>query len=546
MNKLFKYICVILFLATVFVACEEDESTTYQREYESILTYSSLFSYDGEHDAISAVFKDPLSFELDSVKIYGGDDNVDRLITDADSTDYEFGWYFAGAYDAKGFDNIGRKICDGYTLKLDGNLAAGQYSVVFVVQIKGTGLYFLSSLPLIVKGIGNGLSILDTKDNGETYTLNEIMSEHVTESYQDGKDRIYQNLASLSRAEYGEVTGLMYSNKSDYRGENIYFKTPVVFSTGGDHFTSFDEYYNRSLSGDALFAVTPEYKDAKPAGNGGALILNNGQIHTYSSESKSFSRALPHYYEDDAYYISQFATPYKKYGVGYDELKNRFVLVKNSSGYITNLSKTSESDPELSAEDMGNWDAINSCMFYYPTGKSLFVLREEGGSQLKGVIVTCRTSIKAIENIDLSGLENFDGTNDMASVHKKTIIYYTSGNKLYAFSTDTDTPTSNLILELDGDEEFTHFTTGKNYKTNVDLTNPNDPDGLPSESDSRAGLMICGIYNNSTGEGRIETIPITNTGSIVNCLETNPKYIKKFEGFGKIITWAWTSTKVSY
>lgn len=547
MKKIKNYIILCIALLMGVFSCVDDKSISFEKELNAIQIHSSVAE---SGTWLSCNVGTDFSFSVDSVRVFNGKQEP-RLITQADSEEFDFEWWFAKNYDEPSDVPVLKEIIiENYDLDYFVDKDPGTYSIAFVVRDKSSGLEYYKSFTLVpTASLGSGLVITHTKDDATTI-VSEIKSMAVTTDY-NGGDFVYHD---VSKFEINEVIkDFAYYRVGGY--SSTLGGSRVVFA-GESSISVTDGNYNKMSEGDDAFWLAVD--NISPVnlhgGSTGAktVLLNEDKLHTFSTGKFTGTMAVKSSDITD-YSISKLYNCGYGSGVVYDDLNNRFLGLNADVAELVALSTNhlEEEEKIIDFDAVGNMEAINMCGVADEM-TTLAVMRDKDDNKLYGYSFRTGeeydygsgTYSPTNDNhriVEISGLEGFDGNNQMIGLGtaNSTVVYYVDGNKLYAFDYQLESFQSYLVYEANPGDEIVDFENSSLYYTTIELTNISDPKGEPLSMDA-AGRFLTLAINSSAGEGRVVGIPIISPNDAQNGLEYNPAYIKEWTGFGKIIKTSYT------
>lgn len=511
----------VLFLALVFSACYDDEST-----YDTNIIPEVVIDTTGIPARHSVFFNHTMTLEP---KIYKKGDPDAEL---------EYLWRI----DVSSSDTT--RMVLGHEPKLNAKITVSpntlDYRLSLTVTDKSNGLqYYMYWKVFVSSEFGEGLIVADTK-NGSTSDLNLIMANEFTEGFKnEGKDIIHRNLYSQSNGEEidGVVCGVYYGNVYNKRRITAITPNSIVRLNPLDY-----QFMDRD--GDAFFIPMEKIAPAYIC-NGYTseyLVINKKVAILSAQHNTKYGYPYTGDYEVKKYIAVNPSTYYNSVGGGvvYDEKHNRFLWLP----YFYNSSPMVECKAFAGGEFDPNNVGDKTCLFadlgnlndYYFVMKDrqaenyyIYVVDGNTGGKDNGMlgkhiynISHCPKIGQAVAYV-FSPLEN--------------TLYYATDSEVYAVMLATE----NLMTELRyptsagnplaTGEKITSLEIhkGDGYATLGERTEEGKV--VKDQVGSEYRLLLMTTYNETSKEGAVYTLPIKNLGAGVIAED----YVKRFGGFGRVL-----------
>jgi hypothetical protein len=406
------------------------------------------------------------------------------------------------------------------------------YTLVFTATDKENGLKYITSWPLsVLSSIGEGLVVATTSDGVNT-DLSHIMSPLVTTNYTN--ERVKLNIYSGA------------NNNKTIKGlvKQMRFTTALRLVPRGTVNTLFaitDNSLTRintvdfSLAGqnDDLF-YTPKGTYAFQALTGksqGDIFIEGGKL-TYTYHGITDKIGIPFDYKATIPSIVALNRNLSTNGVAlsfYEETKGQFMYVPNLS-LITSLDRNLYAHPNqpLAVFNSGNLpNKINLAAGLGPNEDFVHVLKDKTSGKInlyvldKGVY-TGSTPVAPTpkSDFDISAAPGIAQATNFVILDNQRVIYYTSGNKIYAILYGGASP----IFE----ERYT-VPAGETITTLQIYQQSDYPWGTTFLA-SNNNQLVMSTYAGNAGSGKVYILPMINLG-VGNI---NQGAVKTFIGFDKV------------
>ncbi len=513
-----KNIYLLLFLMGIIVSsCFDDLSTTADFRYPDIVLNTS------DQDLGIAYYNEQFTYEPEIVLLEGNDSTY---LTGADYDNYSYEWRIA----LSTFDTVTSLMSTDRVLDVNMNYVQPQsskYYIKFKVTDKSTSMVatFMFSIK-VASNYGEGILIAGT-DDGETSDISLIMAREFNGSFDDDSediihkgiyssingnelDGVVNDLACLSYSSYSSITALV-------KGEHVYNIDPVTYEMTGSDLGLF--YYDPEVFNPTEIA----------ADQGTSYLINNGLQHyyfIYYGQKYSHLTESP-YSMSSPFIINTYGGSYFGGGcIAFDKNTNGFMAIDTYGQYTIFPSNTTGvfdpsniPDMELVYGDVGNDKRLILALMKSKTNNKfyLYELHAEEDENPYGKTI-----------YDLSACTNIQNSTSYAISEAFAEMYYSVGNVLHVAILTSGTPSSLVSYTLPANEEITHVVM---HKGGGETTWNEGANSEPIWRYSENNLLILVSYDAGEKESYVRTLPIQygGRGGIAD-----EKYIKKYEGFGKI------------
>ena len=520
-----KFIILLFAIAGYFTSCYDDKSNT------SIKVINPLvIDMGGAPTSMSAFLLDTLEIKPVVYKI-GSDD-----------ADLSYKWEISG-------NDIMPFVMDStMTLKSIVSVApnSNPYTIVLTVTDNRTNLQNYEKFSLSVySNLGKGLIVADTRDGINT-DLNLIMCQNFTESYTqkfDEKDNtILRNVYSTPNSGMlieGLATQMITSVHDSYKRtltvmtdhsvlrmdpynyvlekkNNEIFYIPI----SEDRFKPMCMMYDNSALYELMIVDHVVYARRIRYGN------ENYSVNLETSDNSEYSATMgcsivEGYNYTSLYVYDELNGRFLKCPYSYDELQ---VVTQQAGGGPFDLNNVGKMNALFMAE--GDAIAIFTVFETKDTGKR-YLYTFDGGSLYV-------TTSKALNMYDLT---SFPGMMDAVGFEcspLEDVLYYATDKKVYALLLPGTNPSAFERYSVeDPNEKITSITLWrKGYQGKIKFKDSSSDEGYYTDWAANR-MMVIAIYNESTKEGRLVCVPITNIGSGI--LEKDKDYHQEYRGFGRIL-----------
>lgn len=519
-----KFIILLFTMVGYFTSCYDDKSNT------SIKTINPLvIDMGGAPTSMSAFLLDTLEIKPVVYKI-GSDD-----------ADLSYKWEISG-------NDILPFVMDStMTLKAVVSVApnSNPYKIILTVTDNRTRLQNYEQFYLSVySNLGKGLVVADTRDGINT-DLNLIMSQNFTESFTqkfDEKDNIIlKNVYSTTNggnAIPGLVTYMMTSVHDSYK------RTLTVITDHSVLRMDPYDYVLEKTNNDIFYIPIPEDR-FKPM----CLMYDNSALYEvmivdhdvyarrirYGNENYSANLESS---DNSEYHATMGCSIMEGYNYTslyvYDELNGRFLkcpytydelqVVTQQTGGPFDLNNVGRMNVLFMAE--GNANAIFTVFETKDAGKR-YLYTFTGGSLFDP---TC----KALGMYDLTLFPGMMDAVDFECSPLEEVLYYATDKKVYALLLPGSDPQAFERYSVeDPNEKITSITLWrKGWQGKLKFKDSSSDEGYYTDW-AMNRMMVIAIYNESTKEGKLVCVPITNIGSGI--LEKDKDYHQEYKGFGRIL-----------
>lgn len=401
------------------------------------------------------------------------------------------------------------------------NVAGRHHQLLYTVTDNSTGLEYIMAWPLTVRNnIGEGLVIAETSDGINT-DLSHIMSPEVTPDYEGEsiKHGVYSTLNGstlpglVKQMRYYRIFGV--DAILAITDEDIYRVNTLDYTFGGSN-------------DDLFFASSPNSPQALDWAPQSEIIVYDGKLTaTYLGAARRFGMPF-----DSDYVLPEHiaVNPFNYYPLAvrlnfFDETIQQFIYQPSFSQWgdrtmrpIPNI-EDGAFDPTLlqnkvnvAAEVRDNGDFLHLLKDTETSELTLFVF--DGGESVYPD--TFPPTPKA--QYDFSTAPGIENATEFVFLDNQSVMYYVSGNKLYAILYGTSTPVFEERYTIPAGE---NVTTLQIYQQ---ASYPTVDDYLPGNNRQ----LIMSTYDGT--EGKVYILPFVNIG-VGNIDGSN---IKVFNGFDRI------------
>lgn len=395
-----------------------------------------------------------------------------------------------------------------------------------------TGVQYLMSWRLYVySGLGEGLVVADTKD-GLTSDLHLIVGKQFTDKY-TGVDVVKKNLYSLANSERidGVVNTMCYNVMSGIR--NLYIAGDKSFMT----ISPID--YTLLAKGEGMFYAMPDAVNirAMSQANRAQAIVNGNKAWLLSGSTGDTRFGTPirgNYYVDyDVAYSHNPGSSAQLEAAFYDSQNAKFWKISSvwNAASAAIGSFTSGADFPFDPNAVPGMECKKSELAY--NGHAYFLLRNKTTGVYFIYVIDAETlAPKSLYTLPANS--TLDKAVGYVFCQNQNVMYYATSTNIYAVILGGGVPTIESRYQLDPltrpGEQITGLSMYRQAWYLVD-EGTSDADGWPLKPIATNNMQLLMItYNEGSGEGKVNTLPILNLG-IGTLDEAN---IREYKGFNKI------------
>ena len=417
------------------------------------------------------------------------------------------------------------------------------YDLILTVTDKTTDIQEFSRISVTVESsLGEGLLVADTRD-GETGDVSLIMSMNFTRGLLEKNTRFYRNV--YSSVNQHNLNGLVKDMQSFVKSAS---RTLTILTDKDIYRIDPFEFADWEMNNDLFFV--PIDGDFRPKNMmvwdyWGVEFLNvSGKVYPRNSSWGNLYYNFYMYTPDLADYdVSQMivcGTYYYAVPYAFDENKNRFLQVNSRyDGFL----QFREQNPGLlfDVNDVGAYDAI-----YMGEGENAQLMTvfkaEKGNDYWLAAMQTKEEDTGSNLPKGRYVLTNCPGINEavgFAASPISTDFYYATKDQIYTIAlgdSQNVTAESRYIVDRERDGEITSLTMWRGEYGRMNVSSETSSTGMTTQN-AQYRMLIVTTYKESTGEGKVLTIPIVKLTS--GTLEPNREIHGRYEGVGRI-------TKVAY
>lgn len=519
-----KFIILLFAMVGYFTSCYDDKSNT------SIKTINPLvIDMGGAPTSMSAFLLDTLEIKPVVYKI-GSDD-----------ADLSYKWEISG-------NDIMPFVMDStMTLKAVVSVApnSNAYKIILTVTDNQTNLQNYEQFYLSVySNLGKGLVVADTRDGINT-DLNLIMSQNFTESFTqkfDEKDNtILKNVYSTTNG------GNFIDGLATYMATSVHDSYKRTLTVTTDHSVlRMDPYdYVLEKTDNEIFYLPIPEDQFKPM----CLMYDNSALYEvmivnhvvyprkirYGNENYSANLETSDFSEYRATMGCSFPEGYDATSLYvYDELKGRFLKLPYSYDELQVI--TQQAGGPFDLNNVGRMNAL-----FMAGGKdnaifTVFETKDAGKRYLYtfqgGTLYS--PSCKALNLYDLTSFPGMMEAVGFECSPLEEVLYYATDKKVYSLLLEGSNPSAFERYSVeDPNEKITSITLWrKGWQGKLKFKDSSSDEGYYTDW-AMNRMMVIAIYNESTKEGRLVCVPITNIGSGI--LEKDKDYHQEYKGFGRIL-----------
>lgn len=409
-------------------------------------------------------------------------------------------------------------------IELRPNVAGQFHKLVLTVTDENTGLEYIMAWPLTVRNnIGEGLVIAQTPDGVNT-DISHIMATQVTSDY-EGESVKYGIYSTLNES-------LLPGIVKQMRYYRIFGVDAILAITDTDIYRiNTLDYSLGGTNSDLFFTSTPSYSpqtlDWAPQSE--TIVYNGKLTATFLGGARKFGLPFESPYTvPDHIALNPFSYyPLPVRLTFYDEVNQQFIYQPSVSQFgdrtmrpIPNVEEgafdpsTIENKENLAAKVRDNGDFLH-LLKDTATGEITLFIFDPGVDVWPDIIAPAPKA-----QYDLSAAPGIENATQFVFLDNQSVMYYVSGDKLYAILYGSSTP----IFE----ERYT-IPAGEEVTTLQVYQQANYPAAAPEEYlPGNNRQLIMSTYNGT--EGKVYILPFINTG-VGNIDNSN---IKMFAGFDRI------------
>jgi len=401
------------------------------------------------------------------------------------------------------------------------NVAGSHHQLLYTVTDNTTGLEYLMAWPLTVRNnIGEGLVIAETPDGVNT-DLSHIMSPEVTPDYEGEsiKHGVYSRLNGamlpglVKQMKYFRIYGV--DAILAITDENIYRINTLDYTFGG-------------MNDDLFFASSPNSPQTLDWAPQSEIIVYDGKLTaTYLGAARRFGMPF-----DSDYVVPDHiaVNPFSYYPLAvrlnfFDETNQQFIYQPSVSQFGDRVMRPIPNIEDGAFDPTAVINKVNVAAEVRDNGDFLHLLKDTETGKLTLYLFDAGESIwpdtfapapKA--EYDLSTAPGIENATEFVFLNNQSVMYYVSGNTLYAMLYGNSTPIFEERFTIPAGEEVTTLQVYQqaNYPAAEEYLTGNNRQ------------LIMSTYDGS--EGKIYLLPFVNTG-VANIDSAN---IKIFTGFDRI------------
>jgi hypothetical protein len=514
MKKIINIVGLLVLMAILITSCKKDLSTLDENPIAGVsvdkegATTLSITQFD------QLVLNPKLSFN-------GADENK-----------FKFQWRVTLVYN----DTTSRVLGNAKNLKAEINMVPTGtnqfYTLTFTATDQENGLKYITSWPLsVVSSIGEGLVVATTADGINT-DLNHIMSPLVTPNYTN--ESIKFNIYSGANKN-ATISGLV----KQMRYTGAFRLTPrgtvnTLFAITDNSLTRINtvDFSLAGQNGDLFYTPKGTYSFQSLAGKNQAdIFIENGKLSlVYHAIADKIG--VPFDYNAIVPGIVALNRQGSTSGVAlnfYEETKGQFMYVPNISN-LTSLDRNLYAHPNQPAAVFNAGNLPNKTNLAAGSGMGedfVHILKDKATGKInlyvmdKGVYTGGAPTAPAPKSdFDISNATGIAQATNFVVLDNQRVIYYTSGNKIYAILYGGGSP----IIE-----ERYSTPAGENITTLQIYQQSDYPWGTTFLAGNN-NQLIMSTYAGTAGSGKVYILPMINLG-VGNI---NIGAIKTFTGFNKV------------
>lgn len=417
------------------------------------------------------------------------------------------------------------------------------YDLVLTVTDKTTNIQEFARVSVTVESsLGEGLLVADTRD-GKTGDVSLIMAMNFTRGLQEKNNRIYRNI--YSSVNQHNLGGLVKDMQSFVKKDS---RTLTILTDKEIYRIDPFEFADWEMNNDIFFVPIDgelEPRNMMVWDYWGVEFINvNGKVYPRNTSWGNLYYNFYMYTPDLADYdVSQMVvcgTYYYAQPYAFDENKNRFIQVNSRyDGFL----QFREQNPGLlfDVNNVGPYDAI-----YMGEGENaqlMTVFKAEQGNDYWLAAMQTKEEDSGSNlpkgRYNLTGCPGINEAVGFAASPISTDFYYATKDQIYTIAlgnTQNVTAESRYTVDKEHDGEITSLTMWRGEYGRMNVTSESSSTGVASQN-AQYRMLIITTYKESTGEGKVITIPIVKLTS--GTFEANRELHGRYEGFGRI-------TKVAY
>ncbi|SFH12372.1 PKD-like family lipoprotein [Pedobacter insulae] len=405
------------------------------------------------------------------------------------------------------------------------------YTLVFTATDKDNGLKYITSWPLTVfSSIGEGLVVATTAD-GLSTDLNHIMSPLVTSNYNNESVKFNVYSGANNKAITGLVKQMRFTIALRASPRAV---VNTLFAITDNSLTRINtvDFSLAGQNGDLFYTPKASYNFQALSGKNQADVFIESGGLTIANHGITDKIAIPFDISGNISNVFAINRISNNSGISfsfYDETKGKFMYIpaistlsfQDRNVYTHPDQNTAVFNPGNLpnkvnvAAGVGQGEELVHILKDKTTGKFNLYVFDKGSSSSSPAVAPVPKS-----NFELSNAPGIAQATNFVILDNQRVIYYTSGNKIYAILYGGASP----IFE----ERYT-VATGESITTLQIYQQSDYPWGstfLPSNNNQ----LVMSTYGGTAGTGKVYILPMINLG-VGNI---NQSAIKIFTGFNKV------------
>ncbi|GGW82861.1 PKD-like family lipoprotein [Salegentibacter mishustinae] len=506
--KLFKYLFFISVLAGVLQSCFKDTSTLDINEITGVEIDTTGMS------SLSVYQFDTLNVEPNL--------NIGNL----SESDLLYEWKINLRPNDTVYEVISEEKNLEYEINFRPNTSGQTHQLYYTITDLTTGLDYIMTWPVTVRNnIGEGLVIAETPDGVNT-DISHIMAPQVTPDYD--KVSVKHNIYSILNG--STLPGLV----KQMRFAKIYGVDAIMAITDEDFYRiNTLDYSFGGMNDDLFFGSKPEYNpQALGAVSQSDIYIGNNQLTaTYLGASRKF--ALPF---DTSYQVPDHVAfnPFTYYPLPvrisfYDESNDHFVYLPSLSAWGDNNMYVTPNSEEGVFNPSNLPNKVNLAASVSTDGDFRHILKDQETGEIALYVLDGgqdgfpTVGPPAPKNLfSLANAPGIEEADNFTFLDNQKVLYYTSGNVLYAMLYSGNEPVFEERYKFSDAEEIT---TVQVYRQ---ADYPFRSEGFdPPYINTNNKQLIVSTYGS---EGKVYLLPFVNAG-VGNIDDSN---IQVFGGFDRI------------
>ena len=425
------------------------------------------------------------------------------------------------------------------------------YNLILTVTDKTTGIQEFARISVSVQAsLGTGLFVADTRD-GQTSDISLIMSMNFsTRNFTDKDTRIFRNVYSSVNQHLldGVVTGMSSLIRSGDCRTLTFVTADDVYRV--DPYELVDKEKNNDI-----FVFPIDESEFVPKGillwNYKGLELLNLDGHVYRRTTNWGNLTydfylLPPDFDERDYYVTMMGvcgSYYNELPYVFDKKNQRILTVSSWYDSFQQFPKQS-SGAAFDVNNIGAYDAI--WMGEGENSQLLTVFKAEQGNErwlgmMKYDPYGSNEKV-GVRKFDLSHCPGISEAVGFASSPVSPDFYYATKDQIYTFSLGNAgevVAESRYAVDKERDGDITSMRLWREEYSRMNVSKSSSSTGVSTQS-AQNRLLVITTYKESTGEGKVITIPITQLRS--GTLEPNRDVHGRYEGFGRITSVTYNNT----